>query len=48
MKKTITSEKEISIQENEEEKPEPKKELSMAEQLAKVTLKKVPDALTIV
>ena len=27
-----------------EEKPEPKKELSMAEQLAKVTLKKVPDA----
>jgi hypothetical protein len=29
---------------NEEEKPEPKKELSMAEQLAKVTLKKVPDA----
>ena len=26
-----------------EEKPEPKKELSMAEQLAKVTLKKIPD-----
>lgn len=29
---------------DKEEKPEPKKELSMAEQLAKVTLKKVPDA----
>ena len=44
VKKAANTNKAAAKESEKEEKPEPKKELSMAEQLAKVTLKKVPDA----
>ena len=44
VQKAANANKATKKEDDNEEKPEPKKELSMAEQLAKVTLKKVPDA----
>ena len=44
VQKAANANKAAKKEADNEEKPEPKKELSMAEQLAKVTLKKVPDA----